>query len=75
MEKTWQLQDAKNRLSELVHKAMRNGPQMITVRGKPAVVVVSVQEYERLVRPKTSLVEFFRSSPLVGARSFSLRSQ
>ncbi|WP_232059769.1 type II toxin-antitoxin system prevent-host-death family antitoxin [Kyrpidia spormannii] len=27
-------QDAKNRLSELVHKAMRNGPQMITVRGK-----------------------------------------
>ncbi|CAB3395577.1 MAG: type II toxin-antitoxin system Phd/YefM family antitoxin [Kyrpidia sp.] len=66
MDKTWQLQDAKNRLSELVHKAMRNGPQMITVRGKPAVVVVSVQEYERLVRPKTSLVEFFRSSPLVG---------
>ncbi|WP_232070147.1 type II toxin-antitoxin system prevent-host-death family antitoxin [Kyrpidia spormannii] len=28
------IQDAKNRLSELVHKAMRNGPQMITVRGK-----------------------------------------
>ena len=35
--------------------------QYITVRGKPAVVVVSVEEYERLTRPATSFVEFVRN--------------
>ncbi|ATY85974.1 type II toxin-antitoxin system prevent-host-death family antitoxin [Kyrpidia spormannii] len=65
MGNVWQLQEAKNRLSELIQKAVRSEPQTITVRGKPAVVVLSVEEYERLTQPKTNLVEFFRNSPLV----------
>jgi prevent-host-death family protein len=43
----WQLQDAKNRFSEVV-EAARRAPQTVTKHGKPAVVVVDVTEYERL---------------------------
>jgi len=60
----WQLQDAKNRLSEVVRKASDEGPQVITLRGDDAVVVVAAEDYARLTRkPKGSLVEFFRKSP------------
>lgn len=45
---TWQLQDAKNRFSAVVDAALAGEPQQVTRRGKPAVVVLSVAEYERL---------------------------
>jgi prevent-host-death family protein len=64
----WQLQDAKNRLSELVRKAREEGPQVITLRGRDAVVVVSANEFGKLSRPRSSLVDFFRKSPLAGAK-------
>ena len=60
----WQLQEAKNRFSEVVKKALHNGPQIVTRRGIDTVVILSVEEYRKLTRPKTSLVEFFRQSPL-----------
>jgi prevent-host-death family protein len=44
----WQLQEAKNRLSELVKAAKTKGPQIITVRGKEEVAVVSITELRRL---------------------------
>ena len=62
----WQLQEAKNRLSELVRKAREEGPQVITVHGKDAAVIVSADHYRKLHRRKGSLVEFFQKSPLVG---------
>jgi len=62
----WQLQDAKNQLSKVVRKAQREGPQVITLHGADAAVVVSVKDYGRLSRPKGKLVDFFRKSPLVG---------
>jgi antitoxin Phd len=43
----WSVQDAKNRFSEVVEAARRE-PQAVTKHGKPAVVVVAVDEYERL---------------------------
>jgi antitoxin Phd len=46
-ERRWSVQDAKNRFSEVVEAARRT-PQMVTKHGKPAVVVVDVEEYERL---------------------------
>ena len=64
--KQWQLQEAKARLSELVRSATKDGPQEITVRGKPEVVVISASEYERLKKRKPRFVEFMRSSPLNG---------
>ena len=62
----WQLQDAKNRLSELVRKAREEGPQVITLHGRDAVVVMSANEFGKLSRPRGSLVDFFRKSPLAG---------
>ena len=64
----WQLQDAKARLSELVKSASSEGPQEITVRGEPAVVVLSRADYDNLRSAKPSFVEFMRSSPMVGAK-------
>lgn len=61
----WQLQQAKNQLSEVVRKAQSEGPQVITLHGNDAAVVVSVKDYGRLSRPKGKLVDFFRKSPLV----------
>jgi antitoxin Phd len=60
---TWQLQAAKQRFSELVERAGRDGPQFVTKHGKEAVVVVSAEEYRRLRREEPSLVEFIRSGP------------
>lgn len=64
--KQWQLQEAKARLSEVIKSSLDKGPQEITVRGRPAEVVVSKEDYERLKGSKPSLVEFLRSSPLKG---------
>jgi prevent-host-death family protein len=47
-ERRWSLQDAKNSFSAVVDAALHGRPQTVTKRGKPAVVVLSVQEYERL---------------------------
>lgn len=63
-DRAWQLQEAKNRLSQVVDSAMKDGPQTITLRGKPAAVVVSFAEYRQLTQPKTGLAQFFRQSPL-----------
>jgi antitoxin Phd len=63
---TWQLQEAKARLSEVIKKAAREGPQSITVHGEPTAVILSNEEYERLKHPRGSFVEFMRRSPLYG---------
>lgn len=44
----WTLQDAKNKFSAVVEAAMGGVPQRVTRRGKPAVVVLSATQYERL---------------------------
>jgi antitoxin Phd len=59
----WQLQAAKQHFSELVERARREGPQVVTKHGKDAVVVVSAEEYRRLRGDGPSLVEFIRSAP------------
>ena len=46
----WTLQDAKNRFSAVVEAALAGRPQEVTRRGRPAVVVLAVEEYERLVQ-------------------------
>jgi prevent-host-death family protein len=62
----WSLQDAKNRFSEVVNRALSEGPQVVTRRGEEVVVVVAREEYASLRKSRPNLVEFFRESPLVG---------
>ena len=55
----WPLQDAKNRFSTVVEAALAGDPQRVTRRGKPAVVVLAVEEYERLRRLERSKAPTF----------------
>lgn len=64
--RSWPLQDAKARLSELIRKAQSEGPQHVTVHGRDSVVVLSEEEYSRLSGERSGqrLVDLLRSSPL-----------
>ena len=64
--RNWQLQDAKAHLSQLVKEAMAHGPQEISLRGEPAVIVISKNQYLRLLKPTPSFIDFIRHSPLIG---------
>jgi prevent-host-death family protein len=66
MDNTWQLQAAKNRLSEVVDKALNEGHQIITRHGIPQVVVVSMDDFRKMHRKRGSLVEFLKNSPMAG---------
>ena len=62
---TWQMQEAKAQLSELIKQA-RSQPQDITLHGKSVAVVLSRESFDRLSQTQQSLVDFMRSSPLYG---------
>ncbi len=65
----WQLQVAKARFSEVFNLARSHGPQRITRHGKEAVVVIAVEEFERLVRREKyhgNLADLMADSPLKG---------
>jgi len=62
---TWQLQEAKNRLSEVVRHAHRE-PQLITLRGKEEAVVLSFDEYQKLVQPRKTWAELLGEVALTG---------
>ena len=65
MEKQWQLQEAKNKFSEVVDKAIDEGAQVITRRGIEVAIVLSYTEYRQIIASKKKISEFFRESPLV----------
>jgi len=68
MPRKWQLQEAKNRFSRVVNEVIANGPQVVTRRGEEVVVIISKEEFELLKKSQSSLLDFFRQSPLVGTR-------
>jgi prevent-host-death family protein len=59
----WALQDAKNRFSELVQRARREGPQTVTLRGERAAVVLSATDYDALLASRPSLVDDLLAGP------------
>ncbi|MGH2530986.1 MAG: type II toxin-antitoxin system prevent-host-death family antitoxin [Thermomicrobiales bacterium] len=59
---TWQLADAKNRFSELVTKALTEGPQRVRRRDQ-AVVVLAEADYQRLTGERSSLQEYLLNGP------------
>jgi len=59
----WSLQDAKNRFSEVVQLARREGPQTVTLRGERAAVIVSAEDYDALAGKRRSLVDDLLSGP------------
>jgi prevent-host-death family protein len=61
----WQLQEAKQRFSELVRRTLEEGPQVVTRHGEEVVVVLSVEEFERLRRSDgvKDFKDFLSSAP------------
>ena len=66
MGRVWQLQEAKNKLSQVIEEAVTRGPQIITRHGVETAIVVSYAEYRRMTARRGKLTDFFRESPLVG---------
>lgn len=61
----WQLQDAKNRFSEVVEDALRDGAQIITRRGRETAVLVSFEQWMELSQPRGRLIDLLREAPKV----------
>jgi prevent-host-death family protein len=64
MARVWQIQEAKNKFSEVVDEAIKHGPQIITKRGVETVIVLSYAEYRKGMVNQKKLSDFFRESPL-----------
>ena len=67
MNNVWQLQDAKNKFSQVVDIALSQGTQIVTKYGKNAVVVMPFEEYKRLTQKKENLADFLSNSPFAGS--------
>jgi len=59
----WQLQEAKQRFSEVVRSAMSDGPQFVTKHGDEVAVVLDIREYRRLKGGTQDFKAFLRSAP------------
>ena len=60
---SWQLQEAKQRFSELVRRTLEEGPQVVTRHGEEVVVVVPAEEYRRTSEKKPDFKEFLMNAP------------
>ena len=63
---SWQMQEAKAKLSEVVKRAEADGPQDITLHGRSVAVVVSRATFDRLSGQQASIIDFMQQSPLAG---------
>ncbi|MGH7278973.1 MAG: type II toxin-antitoxin system Phd/YefM family antitoxin [Candidatus Rokuibacteriota bacterium] len=59
----WQLQEAKQKFSQLVQRAVDDGPQVVTRRGEEVVVVLSAKQFRRLARRRPDFRQFLLSAP------------
>jgi len=64
---SWTVAEAKAKFSEVLDRAVSDGPQVITRKGLRTAVVVAAEEWERKTKRKGNLAEFFAASPLRGS--------
>jgi prevent-host-death family protein len=62
----WQIQDAKQRFSEMIRAVASEGPQVITRHGEDVAVVIEIGEYHRLTRHAVDLVSILLGGPKLG---------
>lgn len=62
---TWQVQEAKTRLSEVIEEAQKNGPQIITRHGTERAVVLSIDQFRALTAHKPGFKEYLLGGPKV----------
>ena len=71
----WTVAEAKAKFSEIIQRAMSEGPQTITRKGRTAAVVVGAEEWQRKTKRAGNLAEFFATSPLRGSELKVRRSK
>ena len=59
----WQVQEAKQRLSELLRAAQDEGPQVVTRHGEEIVVVIDIEEYRHLRGETAEFKDYLRAGP------------
>lgn len=59
----WPLRDAKNQFSKVIRKARTEGPQVVTMRGERAAVVLAAADYDALRAGRPTLVDALLSGP------------
>jgi len=64
----WTVAEAKAKFSEIIERALSEGPQTITKRGRTTAIVVGAEEWERKTKRVGNLAEFFAGSPLRGSK-------
>ena len=71
----WTVAEAKAKFSEMIDRAVSEGPQTITRKGRTTAVVVGAEEWQRKTKRVGNLAEFFATSPLRGSRLTIRRSK
>ncbi len=66
MLRQWQLQDAKQRFSELIRSVRSEGPQFVTRHGRAVAVVIDIEEYRQLKGERQDFKAFLRAAPDLG---------
>ena len=72
---TWQFQEAKNKFSEVIDRAVGGEPQVITRHGIEVAVLLSMLDYRRMIALRQPLVDFLAASPLASSGLEIVRDQ
>ncbi|NOQ37141.1 MAG: hypothetical protein GQ569_14820 [Methylococcaceae bacterium] len=64
MNNIWTQEDAKNSFDSLIEEALAHHEQIIELKNQQKVMVVSLEDYKKKLKPKNTLVDFFKESPL-----------
>jgi prevent-host-death family protein len=59
----WQVQEAKQKFSEVVRRALSEGPQVVTRHGADVVIVIDAEEFRRMTGQSLDFKDFLRSAP------------
>jgi len=65
MNRTWQLQEAKSKFSEVINNAEMGDIQIVTKRGRDCVAIIPIEQYKKVFERKETLREFFKKAPKV----------
>ena len=70
--KIWQLQDAKAKLGEVIRCAAKEGPQVVTYRGRETAAVVSIDDLQLIEAARPSFAEHLLSGPKLDANTLEV---
>ncbi len=71
MDQVWQMEDAINHFNDIINSAMHHKIQIIELKNHQKVMVILMEDFENAVKPKNSLVDFFRQSPIVSPKNWT----